>query len=156
MIDKDGLRRFLVKAKKSTYAAGSAASKIVEADRSTSLIFEEGSWRYHDNYFGGEPFGGREVVFLQNKPIYLMVYYGQVIETASDFEDVYRVLQRALSLIPEDRPFRGPESYKEGDFSYTNTSTGDIDSFFGTETISRAGREIYTARYVGGFIDQRK
>ena len=78
MIDKQRLCKFLVDAKKSTYAAGETAKKIVERDKSTTLIFENGDLKYHDNYFGGEPFGGREVVFLQNEPIYIMTYYGLV------------------------------------------------------------------------------
>lgn len=156
MIDKQRLCKFLVKAKKSTYAAGAAAKKIVEADKSTTLIFEDGDLRYHDNYFGGEPFGGREVVFLQNQPIYIMTYYGLVDESVVDFEVVYKVLQKALSLIPEDHPFRGPKECVEGDLTYTNLYTGEIDNFFGEEKINLSnGREIYKARYVGGFVCQR-
>jgi len=67
------LCRFLVKAKKSTYAAGGKAKKTIEGDKSTTLVFKDGDWRYHDNYFGGEPFGGREVAFLKNKPVYIMI-----------------------------------------------------------------------------------
>lgn len=156
MIDKSELCKFLVKAKKSTYAAGDTAKKIVENDKSTTLIFEEGDWKYHDNYFGGEPFGGREVVFLQNKPVYIMVYYGQVNKSISDFEKIYKFLQKALLLIPEDRPFRGPKKYSEGNFSYINTFIGEIDNFSGEEIISQAGKEIYKAKYIGGFVDQRK
>ena len=156
MIDKQRLCKFLVDAKKSTYAAGETAKKIVEADKSTTLIFEDDDLKYHDNYFGGEPFGGREVVFLQNEPIYIMTYYGLVNESVSDFEAVYKVLQKALSLIPEDHPFRGPKKYTEGDLIYENSYTGEIDNFFGEEIISTAdGKEIYKARYIGGFVCQR-
>jgi len=156
MIDKKRLCKFLVYAKKSTYAAGETAKKVVEDDKSTTLIFEDGDLKYHDNYFGGEPFGGREVVFLQNQPIYIMTYYGLVDGSVSDFEAVYNVLQKALSLIPEDYPFRGPKEHTVGDFTYKNTFTGEIDNFFGEEIISHAGKEIYKARYIGGFVDIRK
>ena len=81
---KKRLCKFLVEAKKSIYAAGETAKKIIEADKSTTLIFENGDLRYHDNYFGGEPFGGREVVFLQNEP-YIMTYYDLVDESIQDF-----------------------------------------------------------------------
>jgi len=157
MIDKQRLCKFLVDAKKSTYAAGQTAKKIVEADKSTTLIFEDGDMKYHDNYFGGEPFGGREVVFLQNDPVYIMTYYGLVDESVSDFEAVYKILQKALSLIPEDYPFRGPKEYAEGGLTYKNSYTGEVDNFFGEETISSAdGKEIYKAKYIGGFVNQRK
>ncbi len=42
MIDKQRLCKFLTAAKKSTYAAGETAKKIVAADKSTTLIFEDG------------------------------------------------------------------------------------------------------------------
>jgi hypothetical protein len=45
MIDLSELCKFLVKAKKSTYAAGDDAKKIIEADKSTTLIFEDGDWK---------------------------------------------------------------------------------------------------------------
>ena len=156
MIDGTRLCKFLAKAKKSTYAAGDAAKKIAENDNSTTLIFEDGDLKYHDNYFGGEPFGGREVVFLQNVPIYIMVYYGLVDESTSDFKAVYKFLQKALLMIPENRPFRGPDKYTENDLTYTNSYTGEIGNFFGEEIISHAGKEIYKARYSGGFVDIRK
>lgn len=71
MISNDQLCEFLVKAKKATYAAGELAKKIINDDKSTTLIYEDGNLKYHDNYFGGEPYGGREVVFLDGKPIYI-------------------------------------------------------------------------------------
>jgi hypothetical protein len=157
MIDLKELCKFLVKAKKSTYAAGEAAKKIVEADKSTTLIFEDGDWKYHDNYFGGEPYGGREVVFFQNLSVYIMVYYGRVKEFVTDFEDTYKVLQSALTNIPEDKPFRGPKKYNLNGFEYINVFEGEIDNFFGEEIIkSMDGNEIYKAKYIGGLINQRK
>ena len=156
MFGKKELCKFLVKAKKSTYAAGDAAKKIVNGDKSTTLIFEDGDWKYHDNYFGGEPYGGREVVFFKSKPIYIMVYYGQVNESVPDINKVYGILMNALKLVPENRPYRGPEKYNKGNLSYSNNFTGKIDNFFGEEIIKESGREIYKAKYIGGFVDQRK
>jgi hypothetical protein len=52
MLDKDRLCEFLVEAKKSTYAAGSSRPERTEKDFSTTLTFENGDWKYHDNYFG--------------------------------------------------------------------------------------------------------
>lgn len=156
MIDNRQLCKFLVKAKKSTYAAGEKAEKITEKDGSTTLIFEDGDYKYHDNYFGGEPFGGREVVQLENKPVYIMVYYGRVAESVSDYNIVYGVLQGALSRVPGDRPFRGPAEYREGNLIYKNASTGRIDNFFGEESISQNGKDIYRTKYMGGLVDLRK
>ncbi|HLB32103.1 MAG TPA: DUF5680 domain-containing protein, partial [Patescibacteria group bacterium] len=87
---------------------------------------------------------------------YTLIYYGWVAESVSNFEKVYGVLQRALSLIPKDKPFRGPAEYREGNFIYRNLSTGEIENFSGEETISHAGKEIYKTKYIGGFVNQRK
>jgi len=39
------------------YAAGGSAVKTREADHSTTIVLEHGDWKFHDNYFGGEPYG---------------------------------------------------------------------------------------------------
>lgn len=156
MVNKKQLCKFLVKAKKATFAAGDLSEKTVENDNSTTFKFEEGDWKYHDNYFGGEPYGGREVVFFKNEPVYIMTYYGYVNENFSDLNVVYSFLQKVLSLIPEDKPFRGPARYSDGELLYVNVSTGEVDNFSGEEIISRDGEELYKTKYIGGFVDQRK
>ncbi|MFA6428083.1 MAG: DUF5680 domain-containing protein [Candidatus Buchananbacteria bacterium] len=156
MINQQQLCEFLVKAKKVTYAAGAGAQTINESDKSKTLNFTEGDWHYQDNYFGGEPFGGREVVFFKNQPVYLMVYYGRVEEVVTDFEPVYQILRQALSLIPDAQPFRGPAQYQTGDYVYINNYQGEVDNFFGEEKISYQGAVVYQARYAGGLVDQKK
>ena len=155
MINKKELCKFLVKAKKSTYAAGDEAKKTINDDKSTTLIFQEGDWKYHDNYFGGEPYGGREVVFFKNHPVYIMTYYGWVDNTVSGLNKAYGILMNALKLIPEDNPYRGPQEYQEGNLTYKNSFNGQIDSFTGEEFITEDGKIIYQAKYMGGFVDVR-
>jgi len=95
MIDIQNLKEFLVKAKKNTYASGDKSKKIIESDKSTTLIFIDGDFKYHDNYFGGEPYGGREVVFFKDEPVYMMVYYGLVDKKVNDFREIYKILQKS-------------------------------------------------------------
>jgi len=135
MINIQDLCKFLVKAKKSTYASGDESKKIIEKDKSTTLIFENGDWKYHDNYFGGEPYGGREIIFYKGEPVYIMTYYGRVYESVVDLKGVYKTLQQALTLIPEDNPYRGPKEFNEGNYTYSNDFVGDVDNFFGEEII---------------------
>jgi hypothetical protein len=156
MFDKKDLCKFLVKAKKTTYAVGDLAKKIINDDKSTTLTFEEGDWKYHDNYFGGEPYGGREVVFFKNEPVYIMTYYGQVNEKVSDVKKIYGILMNALKLIPENKPYRGPEEYTENNLEYRNSFTGEVDNFSGEEKILENGNEVYSAKYMGGLVDQRR
>ena len=153
MVDKKELSKFLVESKRATYAAGDSAQKVINDDKSTTLVFENGDWKYHDNYFGGEPYGGREVVFFKKQPVYIMTYYGQVDDSVSDVNKVYGILMDALKLISEDNPYRGPEEYANGDLLYKNSFTGGIDSFSGEEIIIENGKEVYSAKYMGGFVD---
>jgi hypothetical protein len=156
MINNKQLCEFLVKAKKSGYASGNKTQKIKGKDNSKTTIFKSGNWLYHDNYFGGEPYGGREVVFIKNKPIYIMVYYGLVYKSFKDFKKIYKFLQEALTLIPKDKPFRGPKKYTNDDLAYSNNFIGKIENFSGQEKIYFKGKEIYKANYLGGLVDQRK
>jgi len=156
MFDKNQLCDFLVKAKKATYAAGENAPKVINHDKSTTMVFKEGDWQYHDNYFGGEPYGGREVVFYKGEPFYMMVYYGQVNESVKDVKKIYSFLMKALKLIPKEKPYRGPEKYEEGNLVYSNDYHGEVNNFYGEEIIEEDGKEIYKARYIGGLVDQRK
>jgi len=156
MINKKELCKFLVEAKRSTYAAGDSAQKIVNNDKSTTLVFKNGDWKYHDNYFGGEPYGGREVVFFNDEPVYIMVYYGQVYDSVAKVDKVYGILMAALKLISEDSPYRGPEEYNSGSLTYRNKFTGEVDNFFGEEIITENGKEIYKAKYIGGFINTKE
>jgi hypothetical protein len=156
MIDLEELCKFLVTAKKATYAAGDTTKKIKEANNSTTIVFENGDWKYHDNYFGGEPYGGREVVFFQNLPMYIMVYYGWVESQVTDPNPIYKILQSALSRIPENKPFRGPTEHSQDGFRYTNVFQGEVDNFSGEEIItSPDGVEIYKAKYIGGLVDRK-
>lgn len=147
---------FLLIAKKSTYAAGDFVNKIKESDNSTTIIFEDWSWKYHDNYFWGEPYGGREVVFFQWNPVWMMTYYGWVIESIDDPAHIYTILQEALLRIPSNAPYRGPEEYRSWEYEYSNTFSGGIDNFQGTEIITHDWLEIYKASYMGGFVDKKR
>lgn len=156
MINQKQLNDFLVKAKKTGYASGNNANKIKEKNKSKTITFKDGNWRYYDNYFGGEPYGGEEIVSFKNQPVYMMVYYGSVDKSIKNFKEVYKCLQEALTLIPKDKPFRGPKFYQNGDFTYRNWFNGKITNFSGIEKIYLGKKKIYEAKYVGGLVDQRK
>ena len=154
-MDEAALLRFLLDASRRGYAAGRSAVKVREADHSTTIVLEHGEWRFHDNYFGGEPYGGREVVFLGGRPVWMAVYYGWVEGANIRIESVYSFLQRALREAPPEFPVRGPDAFTEGRFSYRNAHEGGVVSFWGQETIHEDERLVYTARYAGGLVDQR-
>lgn len=146
------LKTFIIEANKNGYASGNPGIK--EDDGSTSIVFEQGEWKENDNFFGGEPYGGREVIFKNGKPYWIMVYYGSVIN-GEDLGIVYSFLQKAL-LKPGELPVRGPGEFTQGDFQYLNEWSGDLNSFNGIEKILRGKTKIYIARYAGGLVDQVK
>jgi len=79
-MNKEVLRQFLVDSNKAGYAGGDEKKWIKESNGSTTIPFEKGEWQSDDNFYGGEPYGGRVVVFYKDKPHWMMVYYGWVEE----------------------------------------------------------------------------
>lgn len=154
-MNKEALRQFLVDSNKAGYAGGEEKKWLKEPDGSTTIPFRKGPWRLDDNFFGGEPYGGRTIVSYEGKPYWLMVYYGWV-EEGVEANPVYTVLRNALMRMPQDYPFRGPREYKEGEYTYTNGWQGEVDRFLGEEQITWNDKLIYKANYLGGLVDQKK
>ncbi|MBI4138448.1 MAG: hypothetical protein HY482_02585 [Candidatus Wildermuthbacteria bacterium] len=152
-MDTEALREFLIESNKQGYAAGKEIT--TEPDGSHAIFFAKGDWKSHDNFFGGEPYGGRIAVSYKGKSVWIMVYYGRVIENENP-NAIYAVLRNALMRMPEEHPFRGPEKYAKGNLAYTNSWTGVLEKFSGEEQITRDGKVIYEARYMGGLVDQRE
>lgn len=150
-MNKSALRQFLISSNKAGYAGGEEKKWVKEKDGSTTIPFKLDEWESHDNFFGGEPYGGRTVVFYKGKPVWIMVYYGWVLEGVKP-DSVYTILREALMRMPEDAPLRGPRKHK----GYRNKWTGDVGRFSGEENITESGKLIYKANYMGGWVDMRK
>ena len=146
------LKQFLVKAKISGYASGGEGSEQVLSDGCKELTFQEGELRYRDRYFGFSPFVGEEVVWRNDEVIWAMNYYGLVFEDDAPADQVYRFLGQAMQQVKEDRPFRGPGSWKGQDFEYVDESQGTVELFTGLERIFYRGKEIYRLNYHGGLV----
>ena len=153
-MNTEALRQFLVESNKAGYAGGDEKEWRKEEDGSTTISYERDGWRLHDNFFGGEPYGGRIIVFCDARPVWLMVYYGWVTEDR-DANLVYGVLRKALMQMPKEYPLRGPKECSYGEFTYTNSWHGDIDRFSGEEQIKQRDEIVYGASYLGGVVDQR-
>lgn len=144
------VNEFIVKAKKSTYASG-AKSKILD-DGFEELTYKEGDLFYRDRWKGSNPFCGEEIIMHKGKIVWLMNYYGAVFSSVVASDDVYTFLRKAMRLVDEQRPFRGPAHFKEGDFEYIDKSTGIAERFRGTERIIYQGKEVYRLDYHGGNV----
>lgn len=155
-IDLQIVKKFVLKASQSTYASGDQSLKQVQSDKSTTINYSDKAlpdYTFHDNYFGGEPYGGREVVFYKEDPIWMMTYYGWV-NQGIVADKVYEVLMSALRLSTIDMPYRGPAEYIHGDYKYINSVEGDFENFYGIEEILLNGVQVYQARYMGGLVDR--
>ena len=155
-MDISKVEQFLFESNPHTYA-DEGVKTIEEADGSHTIIYEKGNLKLHDNYFGGEPFGGRTVIFEDGKPIWMMVYYGSIFSKDIDFSEVYKFLRRALRESPKEAPYRGPSEFKDGDWLYSNRlGMEDSGRFSGEEMIIFQGDIVYSAEYHGGLVDVRK
>jgi len=146
--------KFLVFAKKNTYASNGEFGERKLADGTRELTFNQNNFKYRDNYFGFNPFIGEEIVWFNNKTIWGMNYFGKVIEKNMS-EEIYAFLKKALSAVKEDIPYRGPEHLAENDFEYINEHSGDYMSFIGKETINYKGKLVYSLNYHGGLIIEK-
>lgn len=146
-----------MKASQSTYASGDQSIKEVQSDKSTTIQFNDAEfegYQFHDNYFGGEPYGGREVIFINNQPTWMMVYYGWVVENV-EADNVYKILMSALRNSTIDMPYRGPELFEDGEWKYINSVEGEFTRFSGNEKILHNGEVVYEAKYMGGLVDKK-
>lgn len=149
----DELKQFIYHANM-PHATGSA-NTTEEIDGSRTITFTEGKWSMHDNFFGGEPYGGRQIVHYNNIPAWLTVYYGRIHDTARSPDEIYGFLREALQHPPEDHPFRGPANYKRGRYTYRSHTKGAVDNYSCHEVILENDKEIYWATFIGGLVDQR-
>ena len=152
-MDIQKLKEFILEASRNTYASEDVNIRVKQEDNSTTIIYEKDDWKYHDNYFGGEPYGGREVVFYKGKPVWMMVYYGWVVE-GNNPNDVYGILTKALRNSNIDMPYRGPKELIEGESKYVNELKGNVNNFYGEEKIYKGDVLLYVAKYMGGLIDK--
>lgn len=138
---------FLIEAKQNTYAAH---GKEVDSCRlqSHDLAYESGKYRYYDSYFGGQQFSGEEVIWHEEVPIWAMNYCGRVISMnfSGDF------LKEALFHVPVDKPYRGPEIYQSGEYTYHCKVEGEFVWYQGYEDIFYGDEKVYECFFHGGSI----
>jgi hypothetical protein len=147
---------FLVNAKRQTYAAqGDDATVAPLVPGSRQLEYQEGVLLYRDIYFGGAYFVGQETVYEGPTPVWAMGYAGGVISStpaSRDVGHVYEFLRAALRRVTPERPYRGPNQWREGAYVYTDEGQGDVERFWGVETITYAEQVVYQLRYSGGLL----
>ncbi len=151
-MDTTPIAQFLCKANRAGYGNAETV-ETTESDGSHSITYTEDGWSFHDNYFGGEPFGGREVIFHNRHAVWMMTYFGGAVEKAPNIGELYSFLKSALLKFPEDLPLRGPSSFSDGDWNYTCDISGDMSSFIGKERIEFKNNVLFITHFNGGLVD---
>jgi len=150
-MDIEQLSKFLVKAKINTYASSGEGEGEMLPDGSKEFKFEEREFEYRDRYFGFNPFIGEEIVWQNGKVVWGMNYYGEIVSEIISAKSIYQFLREALKRIPDDKPFRGPDNFKKGNFEYINKVEGIVEKFKGEETVFYKEQLVYRLSYHGGF-----
>ena len=135
--DIDELITFRLEANVNTYAAFMNKSASTRLD-SHDFRYTNGDYTYHDTYVGGEQFAGQEAIWKNGKAQYAMNYLGRVLE--KEFSGNF--LKEALRAAYLKMPYRGPEYYQSGEYTYTCSVNGDYtyhDTYVGGEQF--AGEE---------------
>lgn len=71
------LQKLLKQFNSKGYGDENAEYKL-QNDNSKQLELKIGNYTYRDKFWGGEPYGGHEIIFEDNKEILLVNYYGWV------------------------------------------------------------------------------
>jgi hypothetical protein len=147
---------FLVTAKGQTYTAqGDEATISPLLPGARQLEYRDGPLLYRDIYFGGAYFVGQETVYYDSSPLWAMGYAGGLTSTAarpSEMRQVYDVLRAAFREVVTERPYRGPSRFRQGEYHYRDESQGEVDCFWGAETITHQGQQVYQLHYSGGLL----
>ncbi|MCR5764335.1 MAG: DUF5680 domain-containing protein [Treponema sp.] len=145
--DIDQLIQFRLEANVNTYAAFMNEVQSTRLD-SHDFRYENGNYVYHDTYVGGEQFAGQEAIWRGGKSVYAMNYLGRVL--SKEFSGNF--LKDSLRHASKKMPYRGPEYYQDGEFTYRCSVSGDINWFQGYEEIFLTDKKLYECYFHGGLM----
>jgi hypothetical protein len=146
------LNDFIVRAKATTYV-GDGLKLLPSRLGAHDLQYHQPPFAYLDSYFGGSDFLGQEVVYHQAQPIWVMNYYGYILEPSSiDGAQAGRVIKASLSALYREGRFLGGFEHVADGFTYTDTNEGDVRHFTGREWITLGGTKVYELVYHGGLV----
>lgn len=159
-MDLEKLARFLVKAKKNTYASANKMNIETERPLHNELEFSEEEFYYRDSYVGFFQAPGMEEVRLgkNGETIWTMAYSGGMLPEYQEISNIifakktFTFLKKALSLIEESKPYRGPEELIDGDWKYECSVEGNLKRFKGHEKIFYKNKEIFNQDFIGGIV----
>lgn len=145
--DIDKLIEFRLEANVNTYAGYMNETDSSRLD-SHDFKYTNGQYTYYDTYVGGEVFAGEEAISYENTTQYAMNYMGRVLDQT--FSGNF--LKEALRQADKSMPYRGPEYYQSGEYTYKCKVVGDFTWFQGLEEIYHSGKKVYECNFHGGLV----
>ncbi len=145
--DIDEIIEFRLEANVNTYAGFMKETTSTRLD-SHDFRYEKGDYVYHDTYVGGEQFAGEEAIWKKGRAVYAMNYMGRVLD--DKFSGNF--LKEALRSADFKMPYRGPEYYRSGEYTYKCKVSGTFQWFQGYEEIYHLDELVYECYFHGGLL----
>lgn len=150
IINLEELKKFIIEARKNTYAGNGPPIDNPRLRGSTQLEHQKGDYFYQDIYFSGEKnFIGQEIVYRDNRPIWGTGYLGET--PVKEIEDF---LKESLLKLSDECRFGNECEFKKREFLYKDRGEGNLERFSGQEKIFIKDKEIYKLNYYGGLISK--
>jgi len=147
-INFEELKKFVAEARRNTYAGEGESIKNSLLNGSHQLEYRKDKYFYRDIFFAGKKnFIGQEVIYLNDNPIWSMVYSG-----SAEPEEITPFLKRSLSALSEKCRFGEKCELKENNLLYKDDGQGTLERFGGKEQIFEQEKEVYRLDYHGGLV----
>ena len=143
---------FLALARRETYAIPHGEAL---GDGTEQMAFDRGAWRYRDRYAGQNPYGGQELVWFEDRVVWIKNYFAEVVSARCSSEEIYRFQRKALGQPDPAHLMRGPARFRDGRFRYETAIEGDLSRFHGEEVIYFDDLEVYRMILHGGHVGPR-
>lgn len=154
---------FLLEAHSHGYAEQQGENtRLLLANGSHHISYVREPYSYTDIWVGGTPFSGMEHISRRSdevyQPLWAMIYRQTFWDkTLLPEEELADVLNTVLAQPNPQLPLRGPKSWEKNAKVYWTrpvTSGSNLDNFDIEEFINKNGQRVYTARFMGGIVDQ--
>lgn len=149
---------FLKTAAAATYAGGGKKEENPQRSGFIELRYTQGNFDYRDSYTGFYRSWGTETVRHKGEPVWVSLYGGGMTDGNEELAlECFTFLKKSFNSKDENSSsFRGPDSFKDGDWEYTYKQEGTVEQFSGYEEIKRHGKVVFTHKIIGGFVVDEK
>ncbi len=150
VINLNGLKKFISEARENTYATGSKSTENPRLSGSEQLEYQKADYFYQDIYFtGSKMLTGFQIVYYNNRPIWVMNYFGGIIK-----KDILAFLKESLLKLSQECRFGKNCQFEKRELKYQDVGQGSLEYFSGKEQIFQKNKDVYSLTYQGGLISK--